>query len=162
MKIYILFLIFSINLFPQVSSNKEKDLKFFLGLVGGNPINVNPTIGIYWKDYGIRLSGGAWVNNRYGVQLDLTYIFPSKNSIYHQVSLIAAYAHNRKITRNHFFANIYRNGPPEFEYIHSSYFGLAYSLLWNGFFIQTGPAFGTGNFEKPKLMIQLGYIYVFD
>ncbi|OGU37719.1 MAG: hypothetical protein A2315_07740 [Ignavibacteria bacterium RIFOXYB2_FULL_35_12] len=163
MKIFILLIILSIGIFPQESPKKEKEnVKLFLGVVGGNPIEVNTTAGIYFNNFGIRISGGAWIYSRYGLQLDLTYIFSSKNSIQHQVSLISAYVSNRKLTSNNFFNFIYRSGPAEYEYINSLYFGATYNFLWKGLFIQLGPAWGTGNFEKPRLIMQLGYVHIFD
>ena len=163
MRTIILVIILSIWVFAQESPQLEKEnVKFFLGVVGGNPINVNSIVGIFFNNYGIRLSGGVWVYDRYGVQLDLTYVFLSNQSIQHQISLISAFAHNRKYTDNNFFYIIYHSGPAEDEYINSFYFGIAYNFFWKGFFIQAGSAWDTGNFEKPRLIMQLGYIHIFD
>jgi hypothetical protein len=157
MKIFVFILIITFKLLPQEENNK----KFFLGIVGGNPININPTAGMYFDDYGIRLSGGAWIYSRYGLQLDLTYVLSSKNSTQHQISIISAYAHNRKYTDNNFFYIFYHK-LAEYEYINSFYFGLAYNFVWKGLFIQAGPALGTGNFKNPRLIMQLGYIHLLD
>jgi len=162
MKTITFFFILSMGILAQEFSREEKEnVRFFWGVVGGNPINVNPTVGLYFNDYWIGLSGGAWIYSRYGLQLDLTYVLFSKNFIQHQLSLISAYAHNRKYTDKNFFYIIYHSAA-EYEYINSVYFGVTYNFLWKGLFIQAGPALGTGSFEKPRLIMQLGYIYFFD
>ena len=159
MKLILLLIFLTVELFPQ---EENENVKYFLGAVGRNPINVNLTTGADFKDYGARLSGGVWIYDRYGVQLDLTYVFLSKQSIQHQISLISAYAHNRKYTDDNFFYIIYHSERQEYEYINSVYFGVTYNFLWKGLFIQAGPAWGTGNFEKPRLTMQIGYIHNFD
>lgn len=158
MKIFVLLIILTIEILPQ---EENENIKYFLGVVAGNPINVNLTTGLYFKDYSARLSGGVWIYDRYGVQLDLTYVFLSNQSIQHQISLISAYAHNRKYTDDNFFYIIYHS-EAGYEYINSVYFGVTYNFLWKGLFIQAGPAWGTGNFEKPRLTMQIGYIHYFD
>src|SRR4030066_2478446 len=148
MKIFILLIILTIGIFSQ---EEKENVRFFWGVVGGNPINVNPTVGLYFNDYGIRLSRGVWIYSRYGLQLDLTYVLFSKNFIQHQLSLISAYAYNRKYTDKNFFYIIYHSAA-EYEYINSVYFGVTYNFLWKGLFIQAGSALGTDSFEKPRLI----------
>jgi len=159
MKLILLLIFLTVELFPQ---EENENIKYFLGVVAGSPINVNLTTGLYFKDYCARLSGGVWIYDRYGVQLDLTYVFLSNQSIQHQISLISAYAHNRKYADDNFFYIIYHSGVEEGDNINSFYFGIAYNFLWKGLFIQAGPAWGTGNFEKPRLTMQIGYIHYFD
>lgn len=159
MKIFIIVIILTFGLYPQ---EEIENVKYCLGVVAGSPINVNLTTGLYFNNYSARLSGGVWIYDRYGAQLDLTYVFLSADPIQHQVAFISAYAHNQKYAGNNFFYIIYHGGVEEGDYINSFYFGIAYNFLWKGLFIQTGSAWGTGNFEKPRFIMQLGYIHYFD
>ena len=161
-KAFVLVIILSVGLFAQDIPQEEiNTTKYFWGIVAGNPIDVNAMTGVNFNDFGVRLSGGAWIYSRYGLQLDLTYILSSKNSTQHQVALISAFAHNRLCTDNNFFYIFYHK-IAESEYTNSFYFGLAYNFLWKGFFIQSGSAWGTDNFEKPRFIMQIGYIHYLD
>jgi len=71
MKILVLVFILVIKILPQESSQEEKEnVKFFLGMVGGNPIEVNTTAGIYFNNFGIRISGG----HGFTVDMDCSWI----------------------------------------------------------------------------------------
>ena len=159
MKIVIVILILSFNIFPQDDIRN----KFFIGIVAGNPINVIATAGVFLKDFGIRLSGGVWLYKRYGIQADYSYILFQDNSFQHRISFFSAYSHNRKVPTNAFFYYVFHTEPEiDFEYVNSFYCGIAYNFIWKGVFIQAGPAWGTGNFKNARLIGQVGYIHFFE
>ena len=161
-KVTILFiLLLSINLFSQHVSEINKT-KFYWGITLGLPNDLNPVICLNKKNYGIRLSGGVWFNRKYGAQLDLFYIFSANKVFEHQVNLITGYSHNKKINNNSFFASIYGGSSPIFyeELNNSFYIGPAYSISWQGLFLQIGAVLGTGNFKKPKLISEIGYLFL--
>jgi hypothetical protein len=162
--IMIFVIIFSLKSFPQNSTITVKSkINYLLGLALGNPNDVNAVGGLYYKNYGIKISGGAWLIKKYGIQIDLEYVLSSQKDIKHQLSFLFAYSHNYKSSnQSFFFLKTISEDLAHDKYNNSFYSGIAYSFSWRGFFIQLGPAWGTGNFEKPKLVSQLGYFYFFD
>jgi hypothetical protein len=60
--IMIFVIIFSLKSFPQNSTITVKSkINYLLGLALGNPNDVNAVGGLYYKNYGIKISGGAWL-----------------------------------------------------------------------------------------------------
>ena len=159
-KIIILFLvsIISIKTYSQEIDKQEK-IKYYGGIILGLPNDLNPSVGINYKNYVFRLSGGAWFSNKYGAQLDLIYIFSSSKNFQHNLLIISGYSHNRKIINQSFFSMYDVGGIYYSQNNDSFYFGPAYSISWNGLFIQIGSAWGTGNFEKPKMVSFIGYTF---
>ena len=161
-KVIILFvLLLSINLFSQQEKEINKT-KFYWGITLGLPNDLNPAICLEKKNFGFRLSGGVWFNKKYGAQLDLFYVFYSNKVFEHQLNLIAGYSHNRAIKSNSFFAYIYGDyNPITSDNLNNSfYIGPAYTISWQGLFFQIAVAIGTGNFQKPKLISQIGYLFL--
>ncbi len=154
-----IFVISSFNLYSQQKSDADK-LNYYWGITLGLPNDFNLAASVESANFGLRLSGGAWFSGKYGAQLDLSYIFMHNKIFKHELTLIFGYSHNKKINNNGFFA-YYDSSPTFYDKLnYSFYFGPAYSISWQGLLLQIGAVLGTGNFKKPKLISEIGYLFL--
>lgn len=119
-----------------------------LGSMIGFPTGLS-LIGAWYADpFAVRLSGGVSMSGFQGAQADISHLVWRLQSSRHDVSLTGG------IFR---FEEINSSGISDYSY--QTYIGSAYTVLYDGFHIQLGFAYGIEDYSHFVLLFQAGYMF---
>ena len=126
-----------------------------LGLTYGSPALFNAVAAYYWRDLGVKLSGGDW-SNFWGGQLNLSKKLVDNKSFLGAFSLVGGYVGINKISDNFSTWGI------PYAVTHGfTYGGLGFDLNWGGFALEADCV--AGDFPNQiAFPFQVGYVYRFN
>lgn len=126
----------------------DKENFFALGAAIGSPSAIAAIGGYYFGPLAVRVSGGYWSKNWYGVQGDLSV----------NLSRIGTFSQNLSLVAGRFGIRSYDSNDSRLLKT-QNYVGVAYDVNYTGFFMQLGAGFGNGDYKNPQLLTQFGYLF---
>jgi hypothetical protein len=124
-----------------------------LGASIGSPASASLVGGIYYNDFSLKLSGMAWSSSWYGIEGSISFAITRNENLIQSISFVGG-RYSAKIKK----VNMETNS--EYDEIRKEkYFGLAYDINYDGFYLQTGLGIGSGDYGNPILLFQTGYLF---
>ena len=123
-----------------------------LGFDFGYPSSINITGGYYFKDTKLMISGGFFGKNWYGFQGEYGWKLNSGLSFRHDINVIIG-TFETKTSETGLSGN-------SLDVVRKTTFaGIAYSVNYSGFYLQTGFGYGVGDFGNPIFIFKMGYLF---
>lgn len=124
----------------------------FLGFTLISPGGFNLLAGAYLDPiFGVSIEGGMLPDKMYGAQLNLLINISRKKTLDQNFGLCFGYSYFDNFSFNE------NNSYKDWEYG-----GIFYDINYRGVYLQCGISFGSGSFESPQALLQLGYVYRFN
>ena len=127
---------------PHIYAQKLIDLKEDsyqeIGINIGTPAALNAAFGYWFNSVGLRVSGMYYGQETNGVQLNLGLRLSDNFKRRHALFII--------------------RGASKIDNDEWTFLGLVYNLNFKGFFLETGLTFGEGDYSKPQIALQIGYM----
>lgn len=125
---------------------------FALGATVGSPAGISAVGAFYSEHISLRVSGGAWGKDWYGLQAECSLVLFRGEEFSHGISLLAG----------RFGTRTYIDPEQGYDSRTQNYIGLAYDMNLGGFFLEAGLGFGPGTapgFPNPVGLFQAGYLF---
>lgn len=140
---------------PKVQSYalKRQDYTFY-GLTAFCPGGINVLFGQQYRYYGIRFQGGYIPSALVGFQSNILFNISKEQNFESNFSIGVGYINlidYKSIST--YFGGATNEKEKDFKYA-----GLFYDANWDGFFMEIGAAVGGGDYLKPQILLQLGYV----
>ena len=123
-----------------------------LGFDIGYPSSINFVGGYYFKDTKLMASGGFFGKNWFGLQGEFGWKLNSDLSFRHDINAIIGFFQTKTLETDPAgnSSNVIRK---------SVFAGLAYSVDYEGFYLQSGFGYGVGDFGNPIFLFKMGYLF---
>lgn len=131
---------------------KTPNKSFEIGAALGYPAAFNIISGIYYKNYGLRISG-SYIYLASGLEIEIKYKLFRALTYNHFLKFVLGYSEIKKdkfgsqgILRTFLWR----------------YYGLSYEVRYKGLFFDFGLSSGEGDYKIPNLIFKFGYSYFFE
>ncbi|SEL78202.1 hypothetical protein SAMN05216262_1228 [Colwellia chukchiensis] len=128
-------------LLTSFSSFSAQDDDYKIGLSVGSPALANIVIHKEIKGLKFQLSGGYWGDKVSGIEVGTSF-YNNPDNFISNANIVLGYSRQENSKLKEW-----------------SYAGITTRLEKNGFFIEPGLSFGSGDYSSPQLLIQAGYLW---
>jgi hypothetical protein len=151
--------VFKMDLVEKIEFMVDKDQGYKstmteFGGTFGTPAVINLVFGKHFDKYMVKASGMYLGSTAKGIQLELGLKLSEFKNTYHAISLVGGYSYIKNKQ-----TSLY--GYEQYQVSEWMYGGIVYNLNTNGFYLQPGLSIGSGSYNNPQIMIQIGYVYQF-